>query len=363
MRFLMKAAPQLFAAVLGGISLLVVVQPVYAAGNAFNPDTSVVGTFLYRNSNRGNDLSDPEPNGLSLDEAEVQFASAVDPYLRASAIFSVHKEVGEWVIEPEEVFVETITMPIATFKVGKFKANFGKYNSVHAHALPFIDSQLISTTLLGEEGLNGEGISASALLPATWFSEVTAQVLSAKDDPFKSTSPNGNFALVHMKNLWDLTDDLTLEWGLSGVEGPNNLKRQSQALGSDVTFKWRPSSGGKYSALVWSSEFMAGKTNVNPDGTDNLEGVKTQGGYTLLQWQAAQRWWFQGRTEYVTQLDQTSSMKTFARKNSVLVAYLPTEFSDIRLQYDHLVDQRVTPENRVLVQLNFSIGAHPAHSY
>ena len=51
----------------------------HAKGNALNPDTSLVGTLLYRNSNRGNNLSDASPNGYSLDEAELQLAAAVDP--------------------------------------------------------------------------------------------------------------------------------------------------------------------------------------------------------------------------------------------------------------------------------------------
>lgn len=332
-------------------------------GNTFNPDTSVVGTFLYRNSNRGNGVTDDEPNGFLLDEAELQFAADIDVYLRANVIFAIHREDGEWAIEPEEAYVETLSLPVTTLKVGKFKTVLGKYNTVHAHALPFVDNQLISEALLGEEGLNGEGLSAAALIPAKWFSEFTVQAISPNVDPFKSTSPNGNATIAHFKNLWDLTDDLTMEWGLSGADGNNNVDKHTAIYGTDLTFKWRPSKGGKYSAIIWSSEFLSGKTNINPDGTDNQDGIKTQGGYTFIQWQAAQRWWLQARTEYVDSLDEATSIRNIQRKNSALVAFLPTEFTSLRLQYDHLDESVDKPENRVLLQLNISMGAHPAHSY
>lgn len=331
--------------------------------NVFNPDISVVGTFLYRNSNRGNGVTDDEPNGFFLDETELQFASDIDAYLRGNVIFAIHRENDEWAIEPEEAYVESLSLPVTTLKVGKFKTVLGKYNTIHAHARPFVDNQLISEALLGDEGLNGEGLSASVLIPAKWFSEFTLQAVSPNVDPFKSTSPNGNATIAHFKNLWDLTDDLTMEWGLSGARGNNNVDKHTAIYGTDLTFKWRPSTGGKYSAIVWSSEFLGGKTNVNPDGTDNQEGIKTKGGYTFLQWQAAQRWWLQARTEYVDSVDETTGVRNVQRKNSALVAFLPTEFTSLRLQYDHLDEMVEKPENRVLLQLNISMGAHPAHSY
>ena len=336
----------------------------HAKGNAFNPDTSLVGSLLYRNSNRGNNLSDSNPNGFSLDEAELQLAADVDPYLRANTIFSAHRESGKWIFAPEEAYVETLSLALATIKLGKFKSAFGKYNIVHTHALPFIDGQLISKALLGDDGMNGEGLSAAILLPANWYSEVFLQAINANTDPFKSASANATIEVIHLKNLWDLSDELTLEWGLSGADGPNNIiDKHTSFYSSDLTFKWRPVRGGKYSAFVWSSEFVSGNKNINSDGTDNLLGVKTQGGYSFIQWQTSQRWWLQLRTEYVETSDSTANTKSFQRKNSFLLAYLPTEFSGLRLQYDQLVDQGEKSENRLMLQLNFSIGAHPAHSY
>jgi len=338
-------------------------QTPLARGKSFNPDISVIGSFLYRNSSRGNDSADDDHNGFFLDEAELQFAADIDAYLRASVLFAVHREDGDWKIEPEEAFVESLSLPIVTLKAGKFKTVLGKYNTIHAHALPFIDNQLISTTLLGEEGFSGEGVSAAAMIPIRWFSELTLQALTPNAHPFNSRSPNATVAVGHFKNLWDLTDDLTLESGLSAGDGKNNVKKNSTIYGGDLTLKWRPSQGGKYSAFVWSTEYLIGKTNLNSDETDNTEGIESHGGYSFIQWQFAQRWWVQARTEYVESLDKTSDIRNIQRRNGALIAFLPTEFSALRLQYDHLDERIAKPEDRVLLQLNISMGTHPAHSY
>ena len=53
----------------------------------------------------------------------------------------------------------------------------------------------------------------------------------------------------------------------------------------------------------------------------------------------------------------------FQRKQSLLLAYVPSEFSALRLQYDHRNNGMRADEHKILLQLNFTIGAHPAHAY
>lgn len=339
-------------------------ETISSKGNAFNPDISANMLFLYRNGSRGNNPypASQEPNGFSLQETELQFTSDVDVYARANALFSITKNqtTGEWTIDPEEVFAESLSLPFVTAKAGKFKAAFGKYNIVHAHALPFIDGAMINTELLGEEGLNDTGISLAGLLPLPWFSELTVQSIGAGSDAFKNTSPNGLVTVARYKNLLDFSDDLTAELGLSIAQGPNDVDKGTQLLGVDLTFKWRPTKGGKYSALIWSTECMSGMRKLAPEGEN-----KKQGGATFVQWQFDERWWLQGRAEYLEIQDSTTPNTLDSRvKQSALLAFVPTEFTGVRLQYDHLEDKTgLDPENKISLQLNISIGAHPAHGY
>jgi hypothetical protein len=330
-------------------------------GNTFNPDISANMLFLYRNGSRGNDPTSAEKNGYSLQEAEIQFTSDVDVYARANALFAMTYDSvnSRWNFEPEEVFAESLSLPHVTLKGGKFKAAMGKSNTLHAHALPFIDGAMINTELLSDEGLNDAGVSVSGLLPTSWFSELTVQSIGASSPAFGNTSPNGTVTVGRLRNLVDITEDLTGDLGLSIAQGPNDVDKETQVLGADLTFKWRPSEGGKYSALIWSTEAMTGTKKLSPEGEK-----KTQGGATLIQWQFAERWWAQGRAEYIDILDSTNPVLDSKTKQSALLAFAPTEFSVFRFQYDHLEDRTgLNPENKVSLQVNLSIGAHPAHAY
>jgi hypothetical protein len=332
------------------------------------PDISVNFLGLYLNGNGvSSDPQAPVHKGFSFQEAELQFMSDVDSYLRASALFSVGQEAGgEYSIDPEEIFLETISIPSLTLRAGKFKMALGKHNQLHTHAFPFIDAPLIHQRLVGDEGLNESGVSASLLLPTSWYSELTLQAFSLNnEDLYGSTDSNHTGGLVRFKNLWDLTDDLTLELGLSNTRGRNEMNEISELTGADLTLKWRPAEGGKYSAFVWSTEYMNGDRSgrlLDPTDSNSPSIARLAGYATWVQYQFTQRWWAQARYEILG----TTRSEGIARKNkkSFLVGFFPTEFSGFRLQYDHLETSEIDRhEDTIGLQYNITIGAHPAHSY
>ncbi len=357
--------------------------PLRSRSAAFTPDISVNSLFLYQNSNRGNLPTDVPQNGISLQEAELQFMADVDPYFRFVSTFALRAELNnedpaatpyqyEFEFEPEELYVDTQQVPFVGFRIGKFKAAFGRHNLLHTHAFPFIDAPLINSQLLGEEGINDVGVSAAALIPGLpWFSEITLQALSGRlegTDYWNSQSPNDNAYVGHFKNLWDLSDDLTFEFGLSAARGKNEFanaaaelqRGDSDFLGADVTFKWRPLIGGNTRALIWSTEYIDRKVN-RPESRNDAKGFAS-----WVQYQLAQRWWIQARTEYLQAEDNDAAplaLEPFQRKHSALVSYFPSEFSGFRLQYSHLSDSREEAEQKLMLQFSAMIGAHPAHAY
>lgn len=335
-------------------------------GNSFNPDIGVNALFLYENSNRGEDAGAAQRNGLGLQEAEIQFTSDVDPYWRFVSTFSLHQEVDdsstpaerEYVFEAEEAFAETIALPRLTFRIGKFKTAMGKQNQIHTHALAFIDNPLQNTVLLGDEGLNDLGVSVAGLLPTPWFSELTLQGLSGQGeglDYFQPATSNSYVGLLHWKNLIDLTDDLTSEIGASAASGKNQAASSTQLYGADITFKWRATAE---QALIWSTELLRRDYN---QATSEVG----QGFASWVQVQFTRRWWAQARAEYLEIKDpaDTTTAAPYQRKQSALIAFVPSEFSGLRLQYDHLNDSGPKDEHKVMLQFNYSIGAHPAHAY
>ncbi len=343
-----------------------------SAVQSLNPDTSINFLTLYKQSKRkGSDRTEPD-GGFSLQEAELQFTANVDPYLRASILLSVHPaeedatagtassgpaepEEKSWAIEPEEVFLETIALPYVTIKAGRFHTALGRHNGLHAHAFPFIDAPLIHQNLLGEEGLTENGLSASALVPVPWFLEATVQAVQG-DSPalFASQSASDGATVYRLRNLFELSDASTLDFGFSAAAGQNFYDSRSTVEGVDLTYKWRPISGGKYTALILAGEYLQGAIKGRE------EGAKQRGQAAWIQYQFAERWWIQARSEEADAPHQDSER---LRKNSALLAFYPSEFSGVRLQLDRTTGGGEKALDTVMLQGNLSIGAHPAHTY
>jgi hypothetical protein len=333
-----------------------------------NPDTSVSVLGLLRKSNLGNGENAAKPNGLMFQEAELQFTSDVDPYLRASALFSIAPTEGaglhgtDFSLGAEEVFFETLSLPSVTFKVGKFKAALGRHNLLHTHAFNFIDAPLVNSEILSEEGLNEMGVSAAILLPLSWYSEWTVQGLRGDSELlFASPNPNVFAGVTQFKNLFDFTDTTTFEVNLFGAYGANRYDRISMVSGADVTLKWRPVSGPKASGLSWTAEYLQSRILGNEIGGNPLYGSNLGGVATWVQYQFAERWWIQARAEVLGLPIEEGLDRT--QKQSALLGFYPSEFSGFRLQYDHQQVGEATAEHVIQLQYNLAIGAHPAHSY
>ncbi len=300
------------------------------ASKAMNPD--IGANFLLTAQKNTSKTSE----GLNFQEAEFSFKSDVDPYFTAMMIFSVAPSATnskEFTIEPEEVYVDTTFIPSLTLRAGKFYGFFGRHNILHTHAFPFIDAPLMNQYLLGD-GLNDVGVSASLLIPTKWFSELTVQGF-------------GNFkSLAHLRSLLDINDDSTVEMGVTAVS--------QWAWGADLTYKHRPTDRGQGRRFNLAAEWMSGHLDGFTTVT-NANGTPTQGFDAYVQYEIFPRTYAQYRFD-----DVTSNSVT---RHGILLGYAPSEFSVFRVQYDFTKSESVANEHRVIAQVNFTIGAHPAHDY
>src|SRR5438552_10989612 len=145
-----------------------------ATSNAklLNPDISMIGDFI---GTAGRNTVTPG-RALELHESEVGMQAIIDPYARADVFISF----GEEGVNAEEGYLTLTSLPAGLLmKVGKMRAEFGRVNTIHNHALPFIDRPLVTNNLVGgEDGIDDAGISLSRFLPApkNWFLQGTAQV-------------------------------------------------------------------------------------------------------------------------------------------------------------------------------------------
>ena len=199
-----------------------VVEQTRSAATA-NPDIGVIGDFGSSYISSGKKNFD-----AYLNEAEVSFQSVVDPYVRADFFvsFSRDAETKKYGVDVEEGYLTTLALPYKLqLKAGKFKEAVGRVNTVHAHALPFIDLPNAYVNYFGEDGLNDEGASLSWLLPTKKvYQEIVFQATSGKTESpsFNRGNTNRFVYLSHLKNFFTLNDNATLELGVTGITGPND---------------------------------------------------------------------------------------------------------------------------------------------
>jgi len=323
---------------------------------SFNPDIGVIGDF------RGSYISKGQKNfDLYLNETEVSLQAAVDPYARADFFlsFSRDPETGKYGVEVEEGYLTTLSLPARLqLKVGKFRNAVGRLNTVHPHALPFIDMPNAYVNFFGEEGLNDEGVSVSWLLPTkAFYQELLFQVTSGYSESPAFTRSEGNRLLYvsHLKNFFTLNDDNTLELGLTGISGPNDSARVSNMAAVDLTYKWKPVKLNTYHSLTWQSEFYFNHANL----MDNYS-MSSFGMYSFIQYQLAKRWFLTGRYDY-GQKPYDKNLKENAF--SLTAGWYATEFSKLEFETkttDDNIDKRYY---QAWLRWIFVIGAHGAHQY
>ena len=331
-----------------------------ASATVFNPDMAVVGNFL---GFGGRNVVNPSP-ALELAESEASIQAEVDPNARGDFFLSF----GEQGVSVEEGFLTFSELPGRfQVKVGKMRAAFGKVNGLHTHALSWADRPLVTGNLVGgEDGINDAGVSVARLIPAgTLFLEATGQVFRGDSgDTLFRTSTRGDLSYVgHLRAYHDLTESTNLDLGASVSHGHNpagviagkDVGRFTTTLfGVDATVHWRPLTRAIYHQFVGRTEVVWSHRNQF-DGEQRSLGYYASGDY-----QFARRWFAGARYDRSARADLATRIDT---GGSALLTYRPSEFSQVRGQYRHIHFGDAPAANEVLVQLQFSIGAHGAHVF
>ncbi len=294
-----------------------------ASGNAklLNPDISLIGDFI---GTVGHNNVSPGPS-LELHESEIGLQAIIDPYSRADAFLSF----GETGVNVEEAYITFTSLPAGLLlKVGKKRADFGKVNTIHNHALPFIDRPLVTYNLVGgEDGIDDAGFFLSRFLPApkNWFLEGSAELLRGDSDDLFHASRRRDVSVVgHLRAYRDLSESTNLDLGVSYARGHNSLGSNflTNLYGGDATIRWRPLRRAIYNSFMFRTDDRSGHAT---------DAHLTDSGF------------------------------------SGILTYWPSEFSQIRGQYrfGHLATapSDFSNANEFLFQFLFVMGAHGAHPF
>jgi hypothetical protein len=364
---------------------------------------------------------DPDQRGFTLQQAELSFSGAVDPYLvgEAHILFTTDG------VELEEAFMTTTSLPYGLqVEAGQMLTEFGIINPLHPHAWDWIDQPIINTRLFGPDGLRSPGVRIGWLTPLPWYAHIDVGMQNANEGEstisFDGVGGIGGYPavprgvhnlgdmlyLMRLDNFWNLTDEVGFKLGFSGVHGPNNTGSDGQTwiYGTDIKLRWRPEGNFRgWPFVILQAEAMkrdytassfAGGTPEDPEtggghthshGDDGemmdveelppLPGsiLRDYGFYSQALYGFTYGWAAGLRFEYVTGNGQgvneggraAEPFRDNRYRVSPLIVWQPTEFSRFRLQYnyDNVDFAPVRSANTVWVGAEILYGMHPAHRY
>lgn len=331
--------------------------PAGGAGSSLtNPAISVIGWFQ---AVGGNDPTVQE-RAFELREAELSFQAAVDPYTRADFFMSAGPEG----LDVEEGYLTWLALPGGgQAKVGKFRADLGKFNRTHPPETPFADRPLATQAFLGGEGLATEGVSLSALLPNPfglyWDAVANVGTIPAADEnPLWAADRRSDLLVVARTSAFvPVRESADLNLGVSyanALAQPDLRVEGSRAqVGvGDVTFRWKNPRRSIYRSLLVQGEWLVEQGSAGG-------APRSAGGFGYGLWQFARRWKLGVRLDHT----QAPGTDAWTRGALALVQFQPSEFSTLSLQ-----GRRVrTPEgddlDTAFMKWTFNIGPHGAHPY
>ena len=392
-------------------------RSVASGQNSFNPAISLILDGRFANFDNdaesyelpgfalGNEAGLGE-RGLSIGHSELLISANIDDKFFGKMTLAFAEHEGETETELEEAFIQTLGLGNGfTIKAGRFLSQLAYLNQQHAHAWGFADAPLIYRGLFGDQ-LIDDGVQITWLAPADIFLQWGAEFLSGSRFPAGGTT-NDVGGTTNDVGAWtvfvDTGGDIGIEhsWqlGLSHWQAAKIKDRQSggHAHGGgeaetpsfsgdskisalDLVYKWAPGGNSKNQNFTFQFEYFDRKEDglVTMQGSASPEemtfykghqkGWYAQGAYKFQsQWQAGLRY------DRLTSDNLGSDAEVLAEagldneghtpeRYSATLAWLPSEFSRVRLQYNRDKSYE-EPNNQVLLQYTMSLGSHGAHQF
>lgn len=317
------------------------------------PDISVIGNVI---GNYGTDRDDPNRNKVYLDEMELAIQGYLYPDIWGNFIVALERESdGDYEVHIEEGYIDFMATPIPGLSVlaGKKLVGFGKVNPVHAHHWNYVDRPAVLESFLGDEGLAGQGVNMSYLLPLPFFAQADFGVWHVDAEEPDSEHELGLAKETYTTRLWTsfaLTENQELELGASGAIGSGAHYRDHrdkvQVGGLDVTYRLL---GDRSRRLMYQGEALMLRREI-PDETFYRWGL-----YQFLNYRFDKNW------DAGIRFDWTQS-PSFEKEDdysfSGILTRRLTETTLLRLQYKFAPEDN---DHTVYLQAIFGLGPHAHH--
>ena len=374
----------------------------------FNPAIGLVGETIFSYQSQGSKATGSfRPGGFDVNQRSVELnvAASVDPFAKGYAVLNASADpiTGEATLGVEEAAIQTTSLPCnLELKAGQFFGEFGRLAYIHDHELPFVNRPLVLDQYIGGESVT-DGAQLNWLVPIEHYVSLTMGV----GDGFGSApndindDSNGNFRPIgglayfgRGSTSFDLTPDLSIEPGISGMSNPDTLNRGGQLAlpngdpvtlpqfpgsrlsqtsrsleGVDLTVSWKPLSNNQFQSVIWGTEVLHSGNSY--DVTPTAEGavfrpffqsVDSYGMYSYLTYKWSREWSAGFMFEYVEDA-WNSADKTLAY--SPYITWALSHWNQLRLHYTYTQPTAISglrPEHAVSLQWAWIIGSH-AHGW
>ncbi|MGI9288401.1 MAG: hypothetical protein ACR2P1_23650 [Pseudomonadales bacterium] len=364
--------------------------------NAFNPALSLIldGSFAsYQNEPEDYELpgfplggeAGLGDDGFAIGETELAISTNIDDKFYGKLTVAIAEEDGETELELEEAYFQTLGLGHGiTVRGGRFFSAVGYLNEQHAHAWDFADAPLIYRGLFGDQ-LIDDGVQLRFIAPTDLFLELGAEALRGSRFPAGGEHSGAGAWSLFAHVGGDIGYSHSWQLGLShwsadvedrGVEGGGlSFDGDSEINALDFVYKWAPNGNATQRNFKFQFEYF----DRNEDGEVTVEDAdpvqlarfdgSQQGWYAQAIYQFVPQWRAGVRYDSL-QNDNTSALPSDAlgeedfepKRYSTMLEWVPSEFSRIRLQYNHDKSYAET-DNQWLLQYTFSLGAHGAHAF
>lgn len=337
--------------------------------NIFNPSITVFGNFVGRLDDRAVFLDDDPAeeridDRFHLREVEVDLRAAIDPWADGVVIAAFESEVpGEFEAGIEEGYFVLKKLPGLDsapaglkLKAGRFRTDFGRFNTIHLHDLPQPSYPRALGTFLGAEGMVQDGLGGQLFLPSwseTQTLELSLQAVNGGDVPLGPELEGSDITGVgRLKWFAELGEESTLELGTSGLVADADHR----LFGADATYEWKPFAAGEWRSFLVGGELFA--SDLDDPATDE----SPLGYYGWAQYQLDKNLYLGLR------YDSTESLEDQDQRTETLgayVTYYTTEFLRLRLGVEHTESDLdfLDGLDTALIELNMVFGSHPVEPY
>ncbi len=389
-------------------ALLAAPMTVFAQGQTFNPDISVIldGRYSHYLSEAeyelpGFMLSGEAGNGeqgFSLGHSELVMSANIDDMYYGKLTAAIHAGDEGSELELEEAYIETLTLGHgATVKAGRFFSGIGYLNQHHPHSWDFADAPLVYRGLFGEQ-LFDDGIQLRWVAPTDLFIQLGAELGRGAQFPAGGAANEGSGTqALFVEFGGDVGASHSWQLGLShwqaevaareggghahgavAVETPV-FRGDSEISALDFVWKWAPNGNNRERNLKFQFEYFMRdeEGNIELEGSDPLEESSyagtQKGWYSQLVYQFMPQWRIGARYDRLEADNQGEDMAILGEAGlddeghtpnriSLMVDYSRSEFSRLRLQYNRDNSSEVE-DNYLMLQYVMSLGSHGAHSF